>query len=572
MPRAGACAKKRKDMEEKEKLSGKKRDAAITAYAKRDGRLVDLARELYAKYDLGLGQHTIEIELRKARRALGMMPQPNSDELDSGSYKNRPKAYARAIAEYCAKMPGAAAAEIARAMLREIPDLDYGMKYVAEAVRAHMINNKSSVPDADIAFPEETDEKAERWAVREGRYEWKTPHGPISMPVEEMDQIFYEYSRHGLDLSQSQMRQRHGLKIWQWHAIKTKLLLYKDSNVMSPHTEETTPPDMFAQLVKERIGAKANDRQRVIESAYEKNLVKQYKNVVEKDAANAFAIEKFLDELNDACASLKSKKFAVRRAPSPPAAPERAVAVIADLHVGARSESLLKTPNYSPAAARALLAQAAERINQTGAKNVTVAFLGDMIESFTGLNHPNSWMSVEYGMTGAAVVKEAIEIIEEFISQTNNVTEIIGIAGNHDRASSSNKEDTRGQIANVIFYVLKRIYGKNISVKFADLVLAQDIDGIRYIFAHGDKKNPRCACQAALEHGRQDAFNLVITAHVHSRSTKEDRADVRHVVAPPIFTGNRYSDENAWNARPGFLIVKNQNNLPEITDCPLGSL
>lgn len=32
---------------------------------------------------------------------------------------------------------------------------------------------------------------------------------------------------------------------------------------------------------------------------------------------------------------------------------------------------------------------------------VNILFLGDMIESFTGLNHKNSWKGLQKGMIGA---------------------------------------------------------------------------------------------------------------------------------------------------------------------------
>ena len=64
---------------------------------------------------------------------------------------------------------------------------------------------------------------------------------------------------------------------------------------------------------------------------------------------------------------------------------------IADLHGGAYIDGLRKTGDYSIKILIDRLNEAAERVNDLHYYEVHVHILGDLIESFSGLNHANSW-------------------------------------------------------------------------------------------------------------------------------------------------------------------------------------
>ena len=467
--------------------------------------------------------------------------------------KSDPAELDRLILSHVRENPDEYARVTARKMLADHPGLDYHPIHLAGLIRACKKKNKVET----VISVRGGTEPEDRYMVVDGTYRWKCGRGPITLPVELADQMFYEYSRHGLDMSQSQMRQKHGLKIWEWNSIKNTLFLYKDANIMSPHTEDTTPKSKLGKMIDERMDLKLKDKQRLIETAYNKETVKRYKQAIEKDQIGAFALERMLDELNDMTAEWKCKARTVRRTRDFGTERKWLVAPIADLHIGARVEGLRLAPDYSPEQTRHLLGIAAARINAERATDVTLAFTGDIIESLTGLNHPNSWESVEYGMIGAKVIKEAVSILEKFIAKVDNVREILSVAGNHDRITASKKEDSRGQVAEIIFYMLRRLYGKEIYFEHEELVLAREIDGIRYVFVHGDKRVIREGKQAVIDYGDPRLFNVIIGAHVHHRKTVEDERSFRWVISPSVFTGNRFEEENAFHARPGFLTFEN---------------
>jgi UDP-2,3-diacylglucosamine pyrophosphatase LpxH len=539
--------------------------AKIREHAASDAPALECARRIIGETKI---DRTVKYvaSLVSMERGTHKKPRPDFDAFGGLGKQPRPERGAadEAIRQKVEADPNRPALAIAREILAENPGLPYHVAHAAHLVRQY---KKEHAVGTSIAVTPDNGQAYDKYDVVDGTYVWRARRGPIAIPVELADQMFYEYSRHGLDMSQSQMRQKHDLKIWEWNSIKNTLFMYKDSNIISPHTEDNTPKDQLQQMIDERMGLKMKDKQRLIETSYNRETIKRYKKVIEKDQIGEFALEKMIDELNETTADWKTKTATVKRTGDFKTERKWLVATVADLHIGCRAEGLQLTPDYSPEQARHLLDKVARRINAAKPTDVTLCFLGDVIESFTGLNHPNSWQSVEFGMTGAKVIKEAISVIEEFVAKIDNVREILAVSGNHDRMTASKKEDSRGQIAEIIFYMLQRLYDKHVDVQYSDTVLSKQIDGIQYVMSHGDKKTPRDGKQAVIDYGDSKLFNVIIEAHTHSRKTSEDERTYRRITSPAIFTGNRYSEENAWHARPGFLTFENDGTgKPIMTD------
>jgi len=461
--------------------------------------------------------------------------------------------------------------KFARALARLIIDkekIDYHPIHLAFRVRKYRIDNNliDSIP--------KTEEGAggERYTVYDDAYHWKTKKlGPMVIPVELADRLFYEFSRHGLNMSQIALRQKHNISIQEWHSIKGTLWLYKDSNIFSPFTMEHTPDAELQDMIRQKMEMKFNDKNRLVEVEYDNALRKQYKKVIKNESVKTFALEKMIDELYDLTASKSSIRDVIVSRTEGPHQMGDLIVPLADLHIGARVEGLKLTPEFDTDILRRRLSTIADAINRKNAARVHLQFLGDLIESFTGLNHINSWQSIEYGVYGARVVILALEMIEEFIGKVNNVYSVVGISGNHDRISSNNKEDVRGQVAEIIFYMLKRLYANKIEMDYDTLVLSRRIDGINYILTHGDKNViKQDGKQAIIDYGDSTIFNLILSGHLHTRMTKEDEKKFRWILCPSVFTGNYYSESNGWQTTAGVLLIYNNGTgLPTIEDVSL---
>lgn len=253
--------------------------------------------------------------------------------------------------------------------------------------------------------------------------------------------------------------------------------------------------------------------------------------------------------------------------------------IIADLHLGAYIDGLVNTRDYSIPILINYLESIVQNVNLMNYSEVNILFLGDMIESFTGLNHKNSWKGLQKGMIGAEVIKFSVNILhEKLLSKINNLNLIKLVAGNHDRLTSDKDEDTDGGACDLIAFGLD-LRGYNI--EFHPTVISCEIDGINYILLHGHKGiSRRAAKDICWDFGKKGIYNVVLEGHLHSiiqkmsvnmkgkfNIIKDDSVDHIRMNARSLFTGNGYSEDLGYTSNAGFSIITNNGKgLPNINN------
>ena len=243
------------------------------------------------------------------------------------------------------------------------------------------------------------------------------------------------------------------------------------------------------------------------------------------------------------------------------------IITITDLHFGAYISAMIKTPDFNISILCDMLESAAIEVNRFNYKITHVHLLGDLIESFTGLNHKNSWKGLDKGMFGVSAIKLFTELfIKHFLSKINNLGTVKIVAGNHDRVTSDNNEDVDGGAAELIAWGLE-ILGYD--VEFSTSVITHVVDNICNILNHGHhaytkKKSTQEMCW---DYGVKGMFNYIKEGHLHSRIKKlnaiqiknfkmisDDNIDCRREVCPSLFTGNSFSEYGGWSTLAGFQV------------------
>lgn len=245
------------------------------------------------------------------------------------------------------------------------------------------------------------------------------------------------------------------------------------------------------------------------------------------------------------------------------------VVKLADLHLGAYVDNLIRTKNFSIDILANKLYDAATEVNNRGYSVVHVHVLGDLIESFTGLSHKNTWKGLDKAMVGAEAVKLVVRILHDnFLSRIKNLGEVKVVAGNHDRVTSDNKEDVQGGAANLVCWGLELI---GYRIEFNPLVITHVVDDICHILTHGhhniSKKSTKQICW---DYGVQGMYNLICEGHLHSiiqklnvnqrdsfQTIKDDAVDHRRINCPSFFTGNFFSESLGYTSESGFIITEN---------------
>jgi hypothetical protein len=240
----------------------------------------------------------------------------------------------------------------------------------------------------------------------------------------------------------------------------------------------------------------------------------------------------------------------------------------ADLHFGAHIRNLMLTKDYDSDVLMQSLFESVNTVNNFGFKKVHVHINGDLIESFSGLNHINSWMSLDKEQIGSKAVMLCCDLLENALSKIDNLGSVKIVAGNHDRLSKNNDEDVKGGAAELIAWGLTL---KGFDVEFNPYIITHLVDGVNHINLHGDKGISKRSTEEILwKYGTKGAFNFIFEAHLHSiiqklsvsqrmkfRTIKDDAIDHRRMHLPSFFTGNYYSETLGFNSNAGYVLTWN---------------
>jgi|GEM_PF-2328545 len=398
---------------------------------------------------------------------------------------------------------------------------------------------------------------------------WKYRHGTIELKLEHLDDIFYRYSRHGLNMSQVKVQNQYGFTAIQWQSLKRTFDLVKDSDVFSPYSislvSEKDACDMISNKIAEKYSPK--NMRAVIEYEDDKQKRKAFDYAIKKNANQEYQRQLFEQALLDYVTPATHKYISVvnRKASGDPIA-----ITVQDIHIGAEVMYSKNLPAYNDEIVIRRLDEVALETNKMNSSSVTICINGDIIESFTGLNHINSWKGIGRNGYGTEVTIKAIEILSSFIEKIHNVNEVLIVSGNHDRTTSNNNEDVTGEVVRWIQYVLNIRFGSLFNVEWTPDVMVRKLNGLGIIWTHGhlsiSKRNPS---EIINLYGLGLPFNLIMEGHLHTRKIKYDSANGRSYVGSSIFSGNTYSKQLGFSTLPGFTIVSSKNGYPIVVDIPI---
>ena len=306
-------------------------------------------------------------------------------------------------------------------------------------------------------------------------------------------------------------------------------------------------------LNKWEVGAKDSEGNLVVEPLYQ---VKAWLKRNGFAAPDDTWTQKWIDRLNNDTKPYKQTPL-IRNSGKP------LVLVIADVHLGRFSEGRLNY-EYNTDIARDRLQRITKDLPSD--RPVTVFFLGDVIESFTGKNKESTWKEIQ--LHGAKVALAAYDLLEEFFASIPNFDTAYLIGGNHDRITDSKKDDDGAQVLEIIHGFFER-KGRFKTV-FDPTLLHVKVDDISYILTHGDEKISKMdGSKFVLEYGNPYLFNCILSAHFHQKALVEEGSRFTKRIVPPIVSGSQYEFKNGWMSNPGYLLIEEKNGKAQFTEIPL---
>ena len=407
-----------------------------------------------------------------------------------------------------------------------------------------------------------------RHLSKEGKVSLKFKDGTERVfTEEEVNNYFLAFSSKGRDLNTRQMLNEFGLTPMEWHKIKSMFRIYKLSNIFWDETLNKIAPSKREEAIEERLGVAYENTNKLVDRAYTKAQQRHLKKEIENKAFFQEYTKEFFSCLTESDSNLPVTEvlWTKQKGATGPAI----IAAISDIHIGSKNLDLQGNEVHSTSIIRNHFQTVAEGINERRSKDVTLLINGDIIESFTGTMHPNTFQDMEHQATYANSIILARNLLVELVGNIANVKKICVISGNHDRLSSKYSEDTLGGAAHLIAEFLKLYYPK-VKVDWSPLILKHELNGVTFLFSHGHKKFcEKDFYKNILEHGNPESYNVLILGHFHNRGIRHDSEKGRLIVLPSIAQGGSFATDHGFSAKAGYSIFGAKGGKPRHTDITL---
>lgn len=247
---------------------------------------------------------------------------------------------------------------------------------------------------------------------------------------------------------------------------------------------------------------------------------------------------------------------------------------ISDIHSGAIVKVLsetLKQRQFDHDVLIKYIDNAIEIINSYGFAEVYLFLPGDIIESFTGFNHRDTWKTIQHYEGQMVII--GYEVVKRLLSGIKNIRKVYMVEGNHDRMTAEKSDNTRKGVVEVIAHFLQE--GHSIPIVYHPFLVQAEIDNIYHVCTHGDFKPWGNKVKGAgydgffFKYGKQGMYNVMRTGHYHQFNMIAANQDFMHYQCGSIFTGGLFEEFLGFNTLPGITILRNYNDICSVEFRPV---
>lgn len=243
---------------------------------------------------------------------------------------------------------------------------------------------------------------------------------------------------------------------------------------------------------------------------------------------------------------------------------------VADIHTGAVVKAFYETVKQRDFNIEVLthyLDYATNLINSYGFKEVHLMMPGDIIESFSGFNHRDTYKNIEAHQNEVVIL--AYQVLKRFFKGINNLKQIYMVEGNHDRITMQKDGNSRKGVVEVLTYFLNE--NGSVPIDYHPFLISAEIDGMYHICTHGDFKPFQKSGYDSFffKYGKQGMYNVLRTGHYHSFNILQQTPEFLHYQCPSIFTGGLFEETIGYHSVPAITVVQNLNGIANINYTPL---
>ena len=380
--------------------------------------------------------------------------------------------------------------------------------------------------------------------VKDGNYEFVQDKLLYKIPVEEIDAMFYDFSKHGGNMSGEAMLAKYQLKPNVFHMIKNRLRLYKDSNVISPYTAENTPEEQLDDIVTEATVRHID----TIKSRMVKTHEKLYGEESKRAIRTLSNVEHFLENVERYILNYKPKNIDFTPHTINPSYPPLTIAM-SDFHFGKKGTAdivgrMSKIRDY-------VLSQPNTEVH--------IMSLGDLAEAFVE-EGMHSGQTNDMEIQGFELMMFITNVFERFLEDiyhSGKQVTFTGIGGNHDRLGKSHWQDHSRTWALVVYEMIKRGLSQS-EIKIN--ILRKDVNSFdywpnRFIIAHGDNNFSNRKPEDVLwKNGDNTKHNVILFGDKHNATVKETK-NATMVWLPALAWKGSYDAMLDLHSESGFVVV-----------------
>jgi len=358
--------------------------------------------------------------------------------------------------------------------------------------------------------------------------------------IKTVDEIFKDYSNHWNNLNWQEILEKYKLKPEVFNLIKSKLWLYKTSNVISPYTLNKLEQEGDETVVE-----------RIIEDAIEENIdtfkgkfVKTYDKKFKQEAKKAFWIvwnvEYYLENLYEVIKKYEPKKIELPNLNMLTTSNKELVIVMTDIHLGKKNtnkilEDISKIKYY---------------IEFSKEEKIKLIFLWDLVENLSqSLMH--SWQHITADINNPfELMLKAADIFSELLLDIRKMWKKVSfywIPWNHDRVTAKNEDDMLRIGWLTIYELMKRwLSNTDIVVEYwKNTINTIDTEDFGIILSHWENwfnnKKPE---DLLWKYWDKQKFNIILSWHTHQHKQEIGKGFAKIVVAP--LAGPWDFDERLW--------------------------
>lgn len=332
--------------------------------------------------------------------------------------------------------------------------------------------------------------------------EWKVKQ-VYRLPVELVDNIFNDFSKHWANLSGQEIMNKYQLKPKVRQLIKSNIGLYKDSNILSPLSMDNA--ENIDEVIEEATYKNFQDKYK---NKYKEAHITNLEKEVKKQAKILGTIEGFMEYIQPIVNSIKPIHIqAIKHTNHKVVEP---IYHIWDTHLGKQGTDLVV----------ARLDIVANDIIAEESKKITIDFKWDIFEALMQWGMHSWQVESMNGVYGADLFMFGVNVFVKFLTKilkSGKQITFVGIWWNHDRASTLNEWDNERMYATIFYEMLKAYMGKaNIEFKIIrDRIGLFEVDGINYLTGHEwvHNKQPE---KVAWKYSNTGKHTVYTTAHIHN--------------------------------------------------------